>query len=144
MGRRVDAVVGACGRLGGKVRHAYASSTTKVGDHVNHLRESAIEPLPHVERTPLQLRQLEWLERSDGLSDPAGIIRTLRGQTRGAEDRNTLGCAYALLAWELSRDEYWLSAISELRSAARNPDVKSRAKANLERVGAVSHFSVEP
>lgn len=130
-------------QLGAKV---YSSSKTTVAANVDQLRESAIEPLPQVERMPVGLRKLDWKEKAVGPVDAAAIVRRLRGRVAGQEDRNELGCAYALLAWELSLDQYWLSAITELRAArdGKDDEASERAKANLEQVAAVSGFPVNP
>jgi hypothetical protein len=122
--------------------NAVASSKSTFAGNLDQLRESAIEPLPQLERMPQPLRELEWRGKSDGAADPAGIVRKLRSRTSGPEEQNELGCAYALLAWERSLDAYWLDAIDELQDAAAGSDaeVARRARANLERVIRVSSF----
>jgi hypothetical protein len=128
-------------------RLAVGRSVTKlqesaVGRSVTKLQESAIEPLPQVERMPRPLRELEWQTKQDGGVDAAAIIRRLRSVETSPEERNELGCAYAVLAWEKHLDAHWLSAIEELTAAAArgDEDVKRRAKANLDRVADVSGF----
>ena len=130
-------------QFGAGVSSAY--SVSSVPTKVEELRESAIEPLPRIERMPLTLRKLEWEGKPPGTVDAAAIVRRLRGATANQDEQNELGCAYALLAWQCSVDDYWRSAISELRAACRGDDdeARKRATANLERVAEVSGFAVE-
>ena len=144
------AAVEACKRAGGSIRTtvstAYDSSKSTVRDNVDELRESAIVPLPQVERLPVDLRKLDWKDKPSGPVDAASIVRKLYGPDLTPHHENELGCAYALLAWELSLDEYWILAIEKLQSAQKGSDDEASklAKANLEHVTEVSGFPHNP
>jgi hypothetical protein len=129
---------------GSKVRGAVRSNVSQVATNLSQLRESAIEPLPGVDRMPARLRELEWVRKPDGPVDAPAIVRKLSNGPRGHEARNRLGCAYALLAWEHRRDDYWLAAISELRAASEDgkSEAAKRAIRNLRRLSTESPFPV--
>lgn len=120
--------------------------TGAVASNVSQLRESAIEPLPRVDRMPARLRDLEWVGKPSEPVDAAGIVRRLRGSAVERDEHNELGCAYALLAWEHRRDEYWIDAIAALQEASKERRSKAarRAIANLDRISGESPFPVDP
>lgn len=133
-------------RLRGRpnVREVSGAVAGAVATNVGLLRESAIEPLPQVDPMPSALRNLDWLEKPDRPIDAAGIVRRLRKNAVSPDERNELGCAYALLAWEHGRDDYWLEAVKELRAAADggSTDAAKRAVENLRSLKRISPFPV--
>jgi hypothetical protein len=132
-----------------KRREALVGSVRKstFAGNVKDLRKGAIEPLPQRERTPVALRELEWVDKPDGTIDPGAIVRKLYGRASTSDEHNELGCAYALLAWTLPFDRYWIDAIAELHEACDRADADSRewerADDNLARVGKVSPFPTD-
>jgi hypothetical protein len=127
-------------------REALVGSVQKstFAGNVKDLREGAIEPLPQRERMPAPLRELDWVGKPDDTIDPAAIVRNRYGRAGTSDQHNELGCAYALLAWTLSFDRYWIDAIDELHEACdgAGPDSSKwrRADENLARVAKVSPF----
>jgi hypothetical protein len=105
-------------------------------EHLEQLRQAAIEPLPLPNPLPVSLRELEWRRRKEW-QDEADAVRDLSGLDHGPSDHNDLGCAYALLAFKHGSDEYWLRAIQHLHHATSGK-VAPRARANLRRVSEVS------